>query len=85
MYSPFVWGLRLIFILSSLIFHANLVEAYKKELQEIIDQVASAKNRLAEVTEAMDFDDREIDSLDEALDALDDAIDIMTDSLEEEE
>ena len=30
---------------------------YKKELQEIIDQVASAKNRLAEVTEAMDFDD----------------------------
>ena len=58
---------------------------YKKELQEIIDQVESAKNRLAEVTEDMDFDDREIDSLDEALDALDDAIDIMTDSLEEEE
>ena len=73
---------------------------YKKELQEIIDQVESAKNRLAEVTEAMDFDDREVDSLDEALDALDkvnsdevgregglgrDAIDIMTDVLEEEE
>ena len=73
---------------------------YKKELQEIIDQVESAKNRLAEVTEAMDFDDKEVDSLDEALDALDkvnsdevgregglgrDAIDIMTDSLEEEE
>ena len=57
----------------------------KKELQEIIDQVESAKNRLAEVTEAMDFDDREVDSLDEALDALDDAIDIMTDTLEEEE
>ena len=56
---------------------------YKKELQEIIDQVESAKNRLAEVTEAMDFDDKEVDSLDEALDALDDAIDIMTDSLEE--
>ena len=50
-----------------------------------VDQVESAKIRLAEVTEAMDFDDREIDSLDEALDALDDAIDIMTDSLEEEE
>ena len=56
---------------------------YKKELQEIIDQVESAKNRLAEVAEAMDFDDREVDSLDEALDALDDAIDIITDSLEE--
>ena len=54
-------------------------------LQEIIDQVESAKNRLAEVTEAMDFDDKEVGSLDEALDALDDAIDIMTDSLEEEE
>ena len=60
---------------------------YKKELQVIIDQVESAKNRLAEVTEtdAMDFDDKEVDSLDEALDALDDAIDIMTDALEEEE
>ena len=58
---------------------------YKKELQEIIEQVESAKNRLAEVTEAMDFDNREADSLDEALDALDDAIDIMTEALEEEE
>ena len=58
---------------------------YKKELQEIIDQVESAKNRLAEVIEAMDLDDRDVDSLDEALDALDDAIDIMMDSLEEEE
>ena len=58
---------------------------YKKELQEIIGQVESAKNRLAEVTEAMDFDDKEVDSLDEALDALDDAVDIMTDALEEEE
>ena len=58
---------------------------YKKELQEIIGQVESAKNRLAEVTEAMDFDNREADSLDEALDALDDAIDIMTEALEEEE
>lgn len=56
---------------------------YKKELQEIIGQVESAKNRLAEVTEAMDFDDKEVDSLDEALDALEDAIDIMTDALEE--
>ena len=58
---------------------------YKKELQEIISLVESAKNRLAEVTEAMDFGDREVDSLDEALDAMDDAIDIMTDALEEEE
>ena len=58
---------------------------YKKELQEIIVQVESAKNRLAEVTEAMDFDDKEVEALDEALDALDDAIDIMTGSLEKEE
>ena len=56
---------------------------YKKELQDIIGQVESAKNRLAEVTEAMEFDDKEVDSLNEALDALDDAIDIMTDALEE--
>ena len=58
---------------------------YKKELQEIIIQVESAKNRLAEVTETMDFYDRKADVLDEALDAMDDAIDIMKDSLEEEE
>lgn len=58
---------------------------YKKELQEIIGQVELTKNRLAELTEAMDLDGREVDSLDEALDALDDAIDIMTDLLEEEE
>ena len=58
---------------------------YKKELQEIIGLVESAKNSLAEVTEAMDLDDREVGSLDEALDALDDAIDIITDALEEEE
>ena len=58
---------------------------YKRELQEIINQVESAKNRLAEVTEGMDLDDLEVDSLDEALDALDDAIDIITDSMEEEE
>ena len=58
---------------------------YKKELQEIIVQVESAKNRLAEVTEAMDFEDKEVEALDEALDALDDAIDIMTGSLEKEE
>ena len=58
---------------------------YKKELQEIIDQIGSAKNRLADVTEAMDLEGREVDPLDEALDALDDAIDIMEDLLEEEE
>ncbi len=58
---------------------------YKEELQEIIDQVESAKNRLAEMTEAMDSDGRDVGFLDEALDALDDAIDIMMDSLEEEE
>ena len=58
---------------------------YKKELQEIINPVEFAKNRLAEVKEAMDFDDLEMDSLDEALDALNDATDIITDLLEEEE
>ena len=62
-----------------------VVDDYYKELQLKIIPVESAKNHLAEVTEAMDFDDKEVDSLDEALDALDDAIDIMTDSLEEEE
>ena len=56
---------------------------YKKELQEIIGQVESVKNRLAEMTETMDSEGRDVDSLDEALDALDDAIDIITDSLEE--
>ena len=40
---------------------------YKKELQEIIGQVKSVKNRLAEMVEAMDSDGREVDSLDEAL------------------
>ena len=58
---------------------------YKKELKEIISKVESAKDRLAEVAEAMDSDNRNVDSLDEALDALDDAIDIMTDVLEDEE
>ena len=55
---------------------------YKKELQEIIEQLDAAKNRLAEVVMAMDLDDLEVDDLDEALDALDDAIDIMTDAME---
>ena len=58
---------------------------YKIELQEILNQVKSAKYRLSELTEAMDFNDRDVDSLDEALDALDDVIDIIMDSLEEEE
>ena len=56
---------------------------YKKELQEIIAQVKTAKNRLAELAESMDSDNRGVDSLDEALDALDDAIDIVIDSMEE--
>ena len=43
-------------------------------MHEIVNQVESAKKRLAEVTEAMDFDDLEVEFLDEALDALDDAI-----------
>ena len=48
-----------------------------------IAQVKTVKNRLAELAESMDFDNRGVDSLDEALDALDDAIDIMIDSMEE--
>ena len=43
---------------------------YKKELQEIIGQVESAKNRLAEVTEAMDFDNRERGCADQRTDLL---------------
>ena len=58
---------------------------YRNELQEIIGQAESAKNRLAEVTLDMDSDEKTEASLGEALDALDDAIDILTDVLEEEE
>ena len=56
---------------------------YIKEFQEIIAQERKKKNRLAEVTETMDLEDWEEDSLDEALDALDDAIDFITDVVEE--
>ena len=65
------------------LYNNSNLESYRFLGNSRIGQVESAKNRLAEVTEAMDFDDKEVDSLDEALDALEDAIDIMTDALEE--
>lgn len=58
---------------------------YRKELQQIVSQIDSAKNHLAELCVEMDEDDLEIAEVDEALDALDDAIDILEDALEEEE
>ena len=58
---------------------------YKNELRVIISQIDTAKNRLAELTEEMDAEDRDVSSLDEALDALEDAIDIMEDAMEDEE
>ena len=54
-------------------------------MMRTLEKNCRRKNHLAEVTEAMDFDDLEVDSLDEALDALDDAIDIITVSLDEED
>ena len=53
-------------------------------MQEIAEQVKAAKDRLAEVTEAMDNENMDMGSLDEALDALDDTMDIIADFLEEE-
>lgn len=58
---------------------------YKKELEGIISQVGAVKNKLADLTLAMEEDDIDTGEMDEALDALDDAIDILEDSLEEEE
>ncbi|MBQ7372853.1 MAG: hypothetical protein IJ820_07375 [Lachnospiraceae bacterium] len=58
---------------------------YKKELQEIIDQVDAAKNRLAELAMEIDAEDRDTGDMDEALDALDDAIDILEDVVMDEE
>ena len=55
---------------------------YQKELQEVIDIVRSAKNKLGKISLHMEeFSDA--GALGEALEALDDAIDIMEDTLDE--
>ena len=57
---------------------------YRKELQEIIKMVDTAKLRLGSVSCEMDADDLDTAAVDEAMDALDDAIDILEDALDEE-
>lgn len=56
---------------------------YKKELQEVIDIVRSAKNNLGKITLHMEAEFPDAGALCEALEALDDAIDIMEDILDE--
>ena len=58
---------------------------YKEELKEIIAQIDEAKERLAELAEAMNMEGQDTEGLDEALDALDDAIDILEESLDDED
>ena len=55
---------------------------YKKELQEVIDIVRSAKNHLGKITLHMEAEFPDAGALGEALEALDDAIDIMEDTLD---
>lgn len=55
---------------------------YKQEFQDILNLIESAKHRLAEVTEVLYSEGRDVDSLDESLNALDDAIDIISEYLE---
>lgn len=55
---------------------------YKKELQEVIDTVRSAKNNLGKISLHMEAEFPEADALGEALESLDDAIDIMEDALD---
>ena len=56
---------------------------YKKELQEVIDIVRSAKNNLGKMTFHREGGFPEAGARGEALEALDDAIDIMEDTLDE--
>ena len=56
---------------------------YQKELQEVIDIVRSAKNKLGRISLHMEGAIPEAGGLGEALEALDDAIDIMEDTLDE--
>ena len=58
---------------------------YKQEFQDILNHIEIAKHRLAEVTEGLYSQDRDVDSLDEALEVLDDAIDIISEYLEVDE
>ena len=56
---------------------------YQKDLQEVIDTVRSAKNKLGKIALQMEAAFPDAGALDEALEALDDAIDIMEDTLDE--
>ena len=56
---------------------------YRKELQEVIDLVRSAKNNLGQLTLHLEAEFPDADALDGALEALDDAIDIMEDTLDD--
>ena len=56
---------------------------YQKELQEVIDIVRSAKNKLGKITLHMEAEFPDAGALGEALEALDDAIDIMEDTLDD--
>lgn len=56
---------------------------YKKELQEVIDTVRSAKNNLGKISLHMEAEFPDAGALDEALEALDDAIDIMEDAFDD--
>ena len=55
---------------------------YQKNLQEVIDTVRSAKNKLGKITLHMEAEFPDASALGEALEALDDAIDIMEDTLD---
>ena len=56
---------------------------YQKELQEVIDIVRSAKNKLGQITLYMEAEFPNAGALGETLEALDDAIDIMEDTLDD--
>lgn len=56
---------------------------YKKELQEVIDTVRSAKNFLGKISFHMEAEFPEAGAFGEALELLDDAIDIMEDTLDD--
>ena len=63
--------------------HKKTPADYQKELQEVIDTVRSAKNKLGKIALQMEAAFPDAGALDEALEALDDAIDIMEDTLDE--
>ena len=56
---------------------------YQKALQEVIDIVRSAKNKLGKISLHMEKKFPDAGAFGEALEALDDAIDIMEDTLDE--